>query len=237
MADWKTYAKAARNTAKKQAPGAREAAQRATSRAGGYARAASRALDQGRSSDDTLQPAARRADDRHRDDRSPDDRSRDDRPRDDGLGDHRSRADDRPRDEERRQPSTATRSSSPSAPRPAPRTETPTRSFRDEAKIYAVVASRTAERAGARAKKAGVGGRIARAVRDALLIGGSLLVIWGVLYAAGLPIPFSAVLIVVGIIVLIALASGLYAQFARDRQHSAADDLEDPDLPEERLPR
>lgn len=232
MADWKTYAKAARNTAKKQAPGAREAAQRATSRAGGYARAAGKALDQGRSSDDASQPDERWADDRHRDDLSPDDRSRDDRPRDDGPGNYRSR-DDRPRDEERRQPSTATRSSSPSAPRSAPRTETPARSFRDEAKIYAVVASRTAERAGTRAKKAGVGGRIARAVRDALLIGGSLLVIWGVLYAAGLPIPFSAVLIVVGIIVLIALASGLYAQFARDRKRSAADDIEDPNLPEE----
>lgn len=229
MADWKTYAKAARNTAKKQAPGARDAAQRVTSRAGGYARAAGRALDQGRYDDDASRPDERRADDRHRDDLSHDDRSRHDRPRDDGRDGDRSR-DDRPRDEERRQP--ATRSSSQSGPRSAPRTEPPARSFRDEAKIYAVVASRTAERAGARAKKAGVGGRIARAVRDALLIGGSLLVIWGVLYAAGLPIPFSAVLIVVGIIVLIALASGLYAQFARDRQNSAADGVEDPDLPE-----
>ncbi|MGP5638128.1 hypothetical protein ACTXPS_01635 [Brachybacterium tyrofermentans] len=190
MADWKTYAKAARNTAKKQAPGAREAAQRATSRAGGYARAAGRALDQGRYDDDASQPDERRADDQAA-----------------------------PR----------------SAPQSAPRPETPTRSFRDEAKIYAVVASRTAERAGTRAKKAGIGGRIARAVRDALLIGGSLLIIWGVLYAAGLPIPFSAVLIVVGIIVLIALASGLYAQFARDRkppEADEADDLEAPDQPE-----
>lgn len=215
MADWKTYAKAARNTARKQAPGARDAAQRATSRAGGYARAAGKAFDQGRSSDDASQADERRADDRLHD--------------------------TRPHDEDRRPPSTATRSSSQSAPRTAPRTaspsaprtETPTRSFRDEAKIYAVVASRTAERAGTRAKKAGVGGRIARAVRDALLIGGSLLVIWGVLYAAGLPIPFSAVLIVVGIIVLIALASGLYAQFARDRKHTDTDTAEDPDLPEE----
>ena len=190
MADWKTYAKAARNTARKQAPGARDAAQRATSRAGGYARAAGRALDQGRYDDDASQPDERRADDQAA-----------------------------PR----------------SAPQSAPRPETPTRSFRDEAKIYAVVASRTAERAGTRAKKAGIGGRIARAVRDALLIGGSLLIIWGVLYAAGLPIPFSAVLIVVGIIVLIALASGLYAQFARDRkppEADEADDLEAPDQPE-----
>ena len=227
MADWKTYAKAARNTAKKQAPGAREAAQRATSRAGGYARAAGRALDQGRYDDDASQsdgrrPPDRRADDQLHDDGPRDDRSREDRPRE-----------DRPRDEDRRPPSTAPRSSSQSAPRSAPRTETPTRSFRDEAKIYAVVASRTAERAGTRAKKAGIGGRIARAVRDALLIGGSLLVIWGVLYAAGLPIPFSAVLIVVGIIVLIALASGLYAQFARDRKHPEADPAESSDPPAE----
>lgn len=237
MADWKTYAKAARNTAKKQAPGAREAAQRATSRAGGYARAAGRALDQGRYDDDASQSDGRRAPDRRAsarrtDERRADDRLHDDRPRDDRSREDRPR-EDRPRDEDRRPPSTAPRSSSQSAPRSAPRTETPTRSFRDEAKIYAVVASRTAERAGTRAKKAGIGGRIARAVRDALLIGGSLLVIWGVLYAAGLPIPFSAVLIVVGIIVLIALASGLYAQFARDRKHPEADPAESSDPPEE----
>ncbi|MGP9680456.1 hypothetical protein [Brachybacterium sp. AOP3-A1-3] len=231
MADWKTYAKAARNTAKKQAPGAREAAQRATSRAGGYARAAGRALDQGRYADDASPSDERRAPERRGSARPTEERRADDQFYDDGP------REDRPRDEDRRPPSTAPRSSPQSAPRsttrPAPRTETPTRSFRDEAKIYAVVASRTAERAGTRAKKAGIGGRIARAVRDALLIGGSLLVIWGVLYAAGLPIPFSAVLIVVGIIVLIALASGLYAQFARDRKHPEADPAESSDPPEE----
>ena len=96
------------------------------------------------------------------------------------------------------------------------------RSFRDDAKIYAAVAGRTAQRAGKQAREAGIGGRIGRAVRDALLIGVSLLVIWGVLYAAGLPIPFGAVIIAVVIIVLIALAGGLYAQFARDRKGATA---------------
>ena len=47
MADWKTYAKAARNTARKQAPEARDAARRASDRAGGYVRAAGKAIDEG----------------------------------------------------------------------------------------------------------------------------------------------------------------------------------------------
>lgn len=223
MVDWKTYAKAARNTTRKQAPGARDAAQhaaqRATSRAGGYARAAGKALDRGRSSDGATRPDARRTDDRRADERLSD---RSDERRDDLRSDqyHEDQVagltrEDRPRDGDRTVRTTAKPS--------APRTETPSRSLRDEATIYAVVASRTAERAGTRAKNAGIGGRIARAVRDALLIGGSLLVIWGVLYAAGLPIPFTTVLIIVLVIVLIALASGLYAQFARTRQSPEPD--------------
>ena len=47
MADWKTYVKAARNTARKQAPAAKDAARRAGDRAGGYVRAAGRAVDEG----------------------------------------------------------------------------------------------------------------------------------------------------------------------------------------------
>ena len=43
MADWKTYVKAARNTARKQAPAAKDAARRAGDRAGGYVRAAGKA--------------------------------------------------------------------------------------------------------------------------------------------------------------------------------------------------
>lgn len=130
MADWKTYVKAAQNTAKKQAPGAKQAVQDSAGRA------------------------------------------------------------------------------------------------RRSAEAYATVAGRTAQRAGVRAKEQGLGGKIARAFRDALLIGGSLLVIWGVLYAAGLPIPFSAVIIAVLIIVIIAFASSLYANTVRKRRESAEDDEE-----------
>lgn len=210
MADWKTYAKAARNTARKQAPGARDAAQRTTARASGYARAAGRALDEGLRDRD--HDAAQRPDDGPRDD------VRRDAPR------HDARRDDTRR--EASSPPTATREEAPGArgaaspDAAAPRNSS--RSFRDDAKIYAAVAGRTAQRAGKQAREAGIGGRIGRAVRDALLIGVSLLVIWGVLYAAGLPIPFGAVIIAVVIIVLIALAGGLYAQFARDRKGATA---------------
>ncbi len=51
MADWRTYAKAARNTARKQAPDlarqAQESTRRSSQRAGAYARAAGKALDEG----------------------------------------------------------------------------------------------------------------------------------------------------------------------------------------------
>ena len=52
MADWKTYTKAARNTARKQGPEARDAAKRASYRAGGYVRAAGRAIEEGRGEDE-----------------------------------------------------------------------------------------------------------------------------------------------------------------------------------------
>ena len=92
---------------------------------------------------------------------------------------------------------------------------------RRSANAYTTVAGRTAQRAGDRAKAEGLGGKIARAFRDALLIGGSLLAIWGVLYAAGLPIPFTAVIVAVLIIVLIAFASSLYANVRRQRERAA----------------
>lgn len=51
VADWKTYAKAAQNTARKQAPDlarqARSSTKRSTQRAGAYARAAGKAADEG----------------------------------------------------------------------------------------------------------------------------------------------------------------------------------------------
>lgn len=57
MADWKTYAKAARNTARKQAPGAKDAARRASGQANAYVRAAGKAIDEGhRPEGGTAQP-------------------------------------------------------------------------------------------------------------------------------------------------------------------------------------
>ncbi|APX34343.1 hypothetical protein BH708_18340 [Brachybacterium sp. P6-10-X1] len=160
MADWKTYAKAARNTARKQAPGARDAAKRATSRAGDYARAAGRAVDAGR--DDQQPPAS-------------------------GHGPQVRRDRERGQD---------------SSPRPPLDAE----SLRKGAAAYYTVAER-------RVRSAGIVPRILRSVRDAVLIGLSLLVIWLVLAAAGLQIPFSAVVIVVLVIVVISFGTGMYSRF------------------------
>src|SRR5690625_6794022 len=69
MADWKTYAKAARNTARKQAPevkrSAQESVRRGSRRTGDYVRAAGRVIEESR-----------------RDDERFDDEPIDDRPRD-----------------------------------------------------------------------------------------------------------------------------------------------------------
>lgn len=168
MADWKTYAKAARNTARRQAPEAKDAARRATDQAGAYVRAAGKALDEGHRSSD----------------------------RDDPQGDAGTRTAARPvLDQERL--------------------------GRDAAAYYTVARRRVSA--------ASIGPRILRALRDALLIGLSLLVIWGVLYAAGIPIPFTTVLIIVGLIVVISFGSGLFAQ--RRRAQAA---LADPEGPRDR---
>lgn len=188
MADWKTYAKAARNTARRQAPEAREAARRAGDRAGGYVRAAGRAVDEGWRED-------RRADDR------PAGGSRDTRNARDSRtsGGTRTAERDRPRSS-------------------APRRPTAESLGRDAAAYY-TVASR-------RVQRANVVPRILRALRDALLIGISLVAIWAVLAAAGLPIPFSTVLIVVAVIVAASFGAGLYAQWKRSRE--AFEDTPDP---------
>lgn len=243
MADWRTYAKAARNTARKQAPGARDAARRASERAGDYVRAAGRAVDEGWREDERDAPrdqdlAARREDAREpreydpareprendpardraqlrdreydpardRDERDRDDRDRDDRDRTDRAGrtDSGTRTASRPR----------TGSGTRTASRPAFDTDR----LREDAKIYATVAGRRATKARKAAAEANLGGRIMRAFRDALLIGGSLLVIWGVLYAAGILIPFTTVLIAVALIVAISFGTGLYAQSKRARE-------------------
>src|SRR5699024_12412538 len=64
-----------------------------------------------------------------------------------------------------------------------------------------------------RVRSAAIVPRILRSLRDALLIGLSLLAIWLVLAAAGLQVPFSAVVIVVLVIVVISFATGMYSRF------------------------
>lgn len=199
MADWKTYVKAARNTARKQAPAAKDAARRAGDRAGGYARAAGRAVDEGWREDG--QRASAGADER--DERREPGR---DRPREHSPADGRPAAGDRPAD---RDGGTRT------AQRPRPSGE----ELRREAAAYYAVASRHVERAN-------ILPRIMRALRDALLIGLSLVVIWAVLAAAGIPIPFTTVLIAVGLIVVVSFGAGLYAQWKRSKER--LDQAEDP---------
>ena len=199
MADWKTYVKAARNTARKQAPAARDAARRAGDRAGGYARAAGRAVDEGwREDGQRTSAGADEPDERREPGR--------DRPREHSRADGRPAAGDRPAD---RDGGTRT------AQRPRPSGE----ELRRGAAAYYAVASRHVERAN-------IFPRIMRALRDALLIGLSLVVIWAVLAAAGIPIPFTTVLIAVGLIVVVSFGAGLYAQWKRSRER--LDHAEDP---------
>ncbi|NMA77903.1 MAG: hypothetical protein GX960_11715 [Actinomycetales bacterium] len=208
MADWRTYAKAARNTARKQAPEARDAAKRASGRAGDYVRAAGRAIEEGRREDD-------RPDGEHRRDAAPREGEEGRRPAD-------------PERVERPEPAGGRESAGSSRRRPEDdRTRTATAQrptidgdrLRKDAAAYYTVASR---RVGA----ANLGPRILRALRDALMIGLSLFIIWGVLAAAGIPIPFTTVLIIVGVIVAISFGGGVYAQWRRARQ--AREDPVDP---------
>ena len=134
MADWKTYVKAARNTARKQGPDV-----------AGYVRAAGKALEA-------------------------------------GAGEERPRTahQERPLGE---------------------------RLQKDAAAYYTV-----AER---RVKRANLIPRLLRAVRDAVLIGASLLAIWAVLAAAGIPIPFTGV--VIAVLVIMVLSAGVSVFSARRR--------------------
>ncbi|MGO1409727.1 MAG: hypothetical protein ACTHV2_15215 [Brachybacterium sp.] len=185
MADWKTYAKAARNTARKQAPGAKDAARRASGQANAYVRAAGKAIDEG-----------------HRPEGAP--RS----PARDGDGD---RVHSRPRRDAAGAPRTTGARSSSSGTSTAPRPAVDGERLRKDAAAYYTVASR-------RVASVNVVPRAMRALRDAMLIGLSLFVIWGVLAAAGIPIPFTTVLIIVGVIVVVSFAGGLYAQWKRSRE-------------------
>lgn len=217
MADWKTYARAARNTARKQAPGvkrsAQDSARRGSQRAGDYVRAAGRAVEESRRED---RP---RSGETHPTEGAP--RSESER-RADGEG--RREYDPRPEQ----------------APEPEPRTERSDHSSQDgrpeQDRRPAVDADRLRRGAAAyytvaerRVRGAQLGPRIMRAVRDALLIGLSLFAIWLVLAAAGLQIPFSAVLIAVGVIVLISFGTSLYASSKRARDRAAADEAGDPE--------
>lgn len=275
MADWKTYVRAARNTARKQAPAAKDAARRAGDRAGGYVRAAGRAVDEGWREDEPRASAGADERDERREPRSERTRERSsadgrpaaaegpatdgrpaagDRPADDvreydprgdrprghdadadGVERDRGRTQDRDarreREDEHRSSAPADRRSAsegedrrrPSdrdggtrtAQRPRPSGE----ELRREAAAYYAVASRHVERAN-------IFPRIMRALRDALLIGLSLVVIWAVLAAAGIPIPFTTVLIAVGLIVVVSFGAGLYAQWKRSKER--LDQAEDP---------
>lgn len=148
MADWKTYAKAARNTARRQARNAPRRNDPPRSRSlsmGDYARAGRKALDEGtRESRDSFRRSGERA--------------------------------------------------------------------RKDAAAYAAVAQR-------RVEKAQLGRRITAAFRDAVLVGLSLFIIWFVVTRTGVQIPFSAVLAVVGIIVVLRFGWALVAQF-RPRSES-----------------
>jgi hypothetical protein len=229
MADWRTYAKAARNTARRQAPGARDAARRATDRAGDYVRAAGRAVDEGWREDEQA-PGVREDERATRVGDAPRERRERDEAREPRDREHEPTRDREPagRDDDRREPR---REREPreddrredarrdDEPRPATRARPSGEQIRREAAAYYAVASRRAERAN-------IVPRVLRALRDALLIGLSLLVIWGVLAAAGIPIPFTTVLIAVGLIVALSFGTGLYGQWKRSR--AALDEAEDP---------
>lgn len=208
MADWKTYAKAARNTARKQAPevkrSAQESVRRGSRRTGDYVRAAGRVVEESRRDDESI-------DDLPRDGERPSGegarREYDPRPEQGpaGAGDRAAQPDRRP-DESR-------------GPDRGRRPALDAGGLRRGAAAYYTVAER-------RVRGAQLGPRIMRAVRDALLIGLSIFAIWMVLAAAGLQIPLSAVLIAVGVIVLISFGTSLYASSkrAQDAEREDEDD-------------
>ncbi|MFQ6483507.1 hypothetical protein [Brachybacterium epidermidis] len=181
MADWKTYAKAARNTARRQAQSASRPAR------------------------DRPDPADRNHP-RPPSNRSGRDRARDDAPRRRTLstGDY-ARAARRALDEGTRESRDSLRRSSARA--------------RKDAAAYAVVAER-------RMRRAQVGRRVTAAFRDAVLMGLSLFIIWFVVTRTGVQIPFTAVLAVVGVIVVVRFGWALAAQFTT--QHEAGpEDVDD----------
>lgn len=188
MADWKTYAKAARNTARRQA----QSASRPT-----------RDRRHPAERDHPRPPSNRSGSESNRSGR---DRARDDAPRRRPLstGDY-ARAARRALDEGTRESRDSLRRSSARA--------------RKDAAAYAVVAER-------RMRRAQVGRRVTAAFRDAVLMGLSLFIIWFVVTRTGVQIPFTAVLAVVGVIVVVRFGWALVAQFTT--QHAAGpEDVDD----------
>lgn len=223
MADWKTYAKAARNTARKQAPevkrSAQESVRRGSRRTGDYVRAAGRVIEESRRDDERFddEPIDDRPRDGERPPASEDRREYDPRPA--GARPEPDPAEARHRHAQRGRRPDGIRGSDGDR-RPALDAD----SLRRGAAAYYTVAER-------RVRGAQLGPRIMRAVRDALLIGLSIFAIWVVLAAAGLQIPLSAVLVAVGVIVVISFGTSMYASSkrAQDAEHADADADEEED--------
>jgi hypothetical protein len=156
MSSWKTYAKAARNTARRQAPDlarqARESARRSTGRAGDYARAASKAADEGtRESREHMRERGRR--------------------------------------------------------------------YRRDAAVYTEVTRR-------RLKRARIGQRLLSALRDAVIMGASLGVIWFVVTRTGVQIPFTAVLAIVLVLMVVRFGWALWVGFGLEDDEDDLDEDE-----------
>lgn len=102
-----------------------------------------------------------------------------------------------------------TRAAQRTARRQAPEVRDAVRRSRDDARrtaaAYTVVAGR-------RARRARLGQRLRNALRDALLVGVSLTVIWFVVTRTGVRIPLSAVLAVILVIMLLRFGYALLAR-------------------------
>lgn len=157
MSSWRTYAKAARNTARRQAPDlarqARDSTRRSTERAGAYARAATKAADEGT---------------------------------------RESRAHMRERG----------------------------RRYRRDAAVYTEATRR-------HLKRARIGQRLLSALRDAVIMGASLGVIWFVVTRTGVQIPFTAVLAIVLVLMVIRFGWALWVGFGLADDEDELDENED----------
>ncbi|WP_205678827.1 hypothetical protein [Brachybacterium endophyticum] len=154
MSSWKTYARAARNTARRQAPDlsrqARDSVRRSSQRAGDYARAAGRAAEGGT------------------------------------------------RDSRRHLRERGVR-------------------YRRDAAAYTEVTRR-------HLKRARIGQRLLAALRDALIMGASIGVIWFVVTRTGVQIPITAVLIVVLLLMVLRFGWALFAGLGGEDEADEAEE-------------